>query len=592
MPSKKIVLSENALEVAKSRYFHCNENWETCIERVSKAVAEVENDKKFWKEKFFNLLYNMDFLPGGRILRNAGRPKGTLLNCYVLGLDDSIESIGKFYADSLLLWSEGGGVGANWSALRPKGSPILGKGGESSGLVSFLQASDSIASVVESGGQRRAAALCCVEVSHPEVVDFINSKLTDGKLRYYNISVLINEEFLKCVEADIDWTFKFNQKEVGKMRARDIWDLIIKNQCKSGEPGLLNSTNLFKNNSWYFDPVTSTNPCGEHVGGPGTSCCLGSLVLPKYITGTTNTNWQKLEESIKIAVRFLDNVIDVNKYSLPEIDATSHRSRRIGIGIMGLADYLFAKELRYGSTDALIEIERLMKFIRDKTYIASIELAKEKGAFPAFDPIYYGNSSFVRKLPAPIRMEIKEYGIRNVSLFAIAPNGTTSLIAETTSGIEPLMFKSYKRNDRVGKRVYVHPRYKQLLQTGNPIPDWFVDMSDLTPREHLETQVMIQKFVDGACSKTINCPKGTTPDQLSSLLLEYLRDLKGVTIYVDGSKEGQVYNKLTEEEALEQIMLDGVSNVLTIDDLECNCQKAKNENGEEVESCEIPIKEV
>jgi ribonucleoside-diphosphate reductase alpha chain len=589
MPSKKVILSENAQKVAESRYFQNNEEWEDCCKRVARSISSIEPESKFWEDKFFNILYNMDFLPGGRILRNAGRPKGTLLNCFVLGINDDIQSIGKFNADSLTLWSEGGGVGANWSNLRPKGTPILGKGGESSGLVSFLKASDAIASVVQSGGQRRAAALSCCDISHPEIMDFINCKLKDGELSHYNISVLINEDFLKCVEADKDWTFKFNHKEMGTIKAREIWDLIMKNMCEKAEPGLLNATNLFKNNSWYFDPVTSTNPCGEHVGGPGTSCCLGSLVLPKFITGTTNTNWQKLEETIKLAVRFLDNVIDVNKYSLPEIDAASHKSRRIGVGIMGLADYLFMKELRYGSQEALLEIEKLMKFIRDKLYLASVELAKEKGAFPAFDPVYYGNSSFVRKLPAPIRMEIKKHGIRNVTLQAQAPNGTISLLADVSSGIEPLIFKSYKRADRVGERIYIHPRYKQLLLNGKEIPDWFVDMTDLTPKDHLDTQVIIQKYTDGACSKTLNMPAGSTPDQISSLVLEYIRDLKGVTVYVDGSKYGQVYQNLTEDEAIEYLAIESVSGNLDIDDVECNCAKTKDEEtGEIIESCELP----
>ena len=563
MPSgKKVVLSDNALEVAQSRYFHNGEDWESCIRRVSKAISDVESDKKIWEDKFFNLLYNMDFIPGGRILRNAGRPKGTLLNCYVLGLNDDIESIGKFYSDSLLLWSEGGGVGANWSSLRPKGTPILGKGGVSSGLVSFLEASDAIASVVESGGARRAAALSCVSVDHPEVVDFINCKLVDGKLSHYNISVLVNEEFLKCVEADKDWTFKFNQKEVGKIRARDIWDLIMKNMCEKAEPGLLNSSNLFKNNSWYFDPVTSTNPCGEHVGGPGTSCCLGSLVLPKFITGTTNTNWQKLEDAIKTAVRFLDNVIDVNKYSLPEIDITSHKSRRIGLGTMGLADYLFAKELRYGSPEALAEVEKLMKFIRDKVYLASVELAKEKGAFPAFDPVYYGNSSFVRKLPAPIRMEIKKFGIRNVTLQAIAPNGTTSLLPEVTSGIEPLMFKGYKRKDRVGERIYIHPKYKQLLLTGHSVPHWFVDMNDLTPRDHLETQVIIQRYVDGACSK---CLSAEDTMVVINDKVVYLDELEHNEKEDSFEKfEGKTYNHLGSEENIISVYNNGIKETIKI----------------------------
>lgn len=961
--SKKVILSDNALQVAKSRYFHNGEDWSSCALRVAQAVASVEKEKTAYTEKFYEMLYNMDFLPGGRILRNAGRPKGSMLNCYVIPIGDSIEEIGQFIKDALTLWSEGGGVGCNFSPLRPIGAEILGKGGESSGLVSFMEAADAVSKTIESGGQRRAAAMGCVDVSHPEILDFINAKLKDGRMSHFNISVIVTDEFLKAVERNDLWPLKFNNREYNKVPAREIWNLVIENIVRSAEPGLLNGTNLYKNNSYYFDGVTSTNPCfsrgtfisttdglipveelcnkefnvitdlrsinqfgtyiekarcfysgkktvyrimlsnkqfidltdnhkvyikedekfikkhvneikvgdvmavqcsisqhfvdpvinkeeydngllvgwrlgdgwitkcienerngsdrlqygfianneeleamefifnkieslkdrdddryisnfnpssggskskelttsnqkvrkwfseygyncvknsktipniiltqsksfkagflsglfsadgncgnyknkynriislvsskkeilqkvqlllnefgitsrigskhtklndklftsytltltssyeclkfmtqitfalstkknemaskftktkwhkkdqgefkiksieqvgeedvydintdithsliangilvsncGEAVLENYGSCCLGSLVLPNFITGTTNTNWQKLERVIKNAIRFLDNVIDVNKYTLKEIDIKGHNSRRIGLGIMGLADYLFMKELRYGSKEALSEIEKLMRFIRDTAYETSIELAVEKGAFPKFDANYYTNASFIRKLPASLRLDIRDKGIRNVTCLSIAPTGTISLLRECSSGIEPLIFKSYKRNDRVGERIYIHPRYKQLLLTGNPIPEWFVDMTDLSPKDHLETQAIVQKYVDGAVSKTINMPHGTTEEELSKLLLEYIKDLKGCTVYIDGSREGQVYNKLTEEEAIEYVMSEMVSNDLSIEDVECNCQKAKDENGNEIEACEIPQK--
>lgn len=591
MSQKKVVLSDNALQVAQARYFNNGEDWETCTYRVGKAVAETEKDKLDYASKFHEMIYNMDFIPGGRILRNAGRPKGSMLNCYVCPIQDSIEDIGQFIKDSLTLWSEGGGVGCNFSPLRPKGTPILGKGGVSSGLVSFIEAADSVSKTIESGGQRRAAALGCVDVSHPEVMDFINAKLKDGRLSHFNISVVINEDFLKAVEADAPWTFKFNQIEYKTVRAREIWELIVTNMVHMAEPGLLNGSNLYKNNSYYFDPVVSTNPCGEAVLENYGSCCLGSLVLPNFITGSTNTNWQKLERTIKLAIRFLDNVIDVNKYTLKEIDQKAHSSRRIGLGVMGLADYLFAKELRYGSKEALVEVERLMRNIRDIAYQTSVEIAMEKGAFPKFDPVYYGNASFVRKLPASLRMDIKSKGIRNVTMLSIAPTGTISLLRECSGGIEPVMFKSYKRKDRVGERTYIHPKYKQLLLTGNKVPEWFVDMTDLTPKDHFETQAIVQRYVDGAVSKTINMPEGTTEEDLSALLLEYVHELKGCTIYVDGSRYGQVYNNITEEEALEYILNESVSNELSVDDVECNCQKPVDDNGEEVDGCLIPNKE-
>ena len=911
--NKKIKLSENAEIVAKSRYFNNGEDWESCAFRVADSIASVEKDKKLYTEKFHNMIYNMDFLPGGRILRNASRAKGSLLNCYVLPIDDSIEDIGTYISNALRLWSEGGGCGANFSLLRPRGDSILGKGGHSSGMVSFIKAADVVSKTIESGGQRRAAALACCDVSHPEIIDFINAKVVDKELSHFNISVLINEEFIKCVENDGDWVFKFKQKEYGKVKARDLWNLIVSNMITKAEPGFLNSTNLYKNNSWYYDPVVSTNPCwsgetlvavadgrgevsfrklaeegkdvpvfsfnpeskeieikimrnpritsksekmlkitlddgsilrctknhllvdkngievsaidlkigdrlhhmtknygyslkgkqepvsmfngyrnkkgycfehriqgefligrklfdgedvhhrdennqhnsfdnlqlmdhavhtsGHQIGNKNTmrdkwwnnqsdevkneyrknmskstsgnkngnwvgysieelkniacdymtkvgkkitvkewvnyckenkyphtitartkfisecynelslnyivcsieedgyetvyngtvddfhnyyvftnngftktgkprknyilskncgeavlenygSCCLGSLVLPNFITGNINTNWKKLQSVIKLAVRFLDNVIDVNKYSLNEISMKAHNSRRIGLGVLGLAEYLFAKQLRYGSEDAIYEIEKLMRFIRDETYVALVELSIEKGSFPKFDPVQYGNSSFVRKLPAQLRMDIKNKGVRCVTALSMAPNGTISLLTGYTGGIEPLMAKAYRRSDRVGERIYIHPRYRELLLSGGKIPDWFVDVHDLSPKDHFETQAIIQKYTDGAVSKTINLPKGTTVDELNDLLLEYIRDLKGVTIYVDGSREGQVYNKISEEEIFDIIAQEtiGVSDSVDLEDVECNCQKQKDENDEEIEVCEIPLK--
>ena len=545
-------LTKNALKVAKKRYFMEGEDWDACARRVSHAVATAENSHMVkYAEEFGRIIYNLDFLPGGRILRNAGRQRGSMFNCYHLPMGDSREEIGQFYKDSLILWGEGGGIGVNVSFLRPEGAPIKGVGGVSSGPVSFLSASDCIATTVESGGSRRAAALACMSVTHPDIINFIDAKLKHGVLSCYNISVAVTDKFLEAVEADDDWEYKFAHQSYGKIKARVIWNKIIDNMVGCAEPGLLNWDRVIKNNSYYYDPVMGTNPCGEAVLSPYDVCDLGSLVLPNFITGTINTNWKKLEETIKIAVRFLDDVIEVNKYVLHEIDVKAHNSRRIGLGVMGLAEYLFAKKMRYGSRKATAEVERLMRFIRDVTYETLVELAEEKGAFPKFDPIPYGKASFIRKLPASLRMAIKKHGVRCVTGLAVAPTGTISLIADVSSGIEPLIGKAYIRNDRVGERTYVHHIYKDHLEKGTPIPEWYVDSADLAPSDHFEIQVAVQKFIDGAVSKTINMPTGTTSDQLSHLMLEYIHDLKGVTVYVDGSREGQILTLISEEETIE-----------------------------------------
>jgi len=546
------MLSENATKIAEARYFLEGETWEECAWRVAKVVGSVEKDKS-WVSLFAQMIHDMNFLPAGRILRNCGRPRGSLFNCYVVSVGDSIEEIGQCYKDALILWSEGGGVGINFSTLRPADAPILGKGGKSSGMVSFITAADSVAGTIESGGARRAAGLIAVDVSHPEVLDVIDAKLEDGRISHFNISIGVTDEFLQAVEADQDWEFSFQQKTYGKMKARKIWQKILKNMIVSAEPGLINFSNLRKNNSHYFAPIQSTNPCGEAPLDAYGSCCLGSLTLPNFILGQGRTHWKKMEETIRFAVRFLDNIIDVNKYVLTEIDLRAHQSRRIGLGVMGLAEYLFSKEVRYGSGEALYEVERVMKFIRDTVYTTLVELAIEKGSFPAFDPLMYGQASFIRKLPASIRRDIKAHGTRCVTGLAIAPTGTISLLPEVSSGCEPLFSKAHMRKDRVGERLYVHPLFREFTESGKKIPAWYVDAFDLKPEDHFEMQAMMQRYVDGSVSKTINLPAGTKPGQLGELLQEYLYELKGCTVYVDGSKQGQILNRVSEEDVAKKI---------------------------------------
>lgn len=565
-------LSDNSLEVAQSRYFFNGEDWQKCAERAARIVAAPEYTNRLEiEEKMAAMIADMYFLPGGRILRNAGRPRGSLFNCYHLPIGDSIEEIGQFIKDALILWSEGGGVGCNFSPLRPKGDIILGKGGQSSGLVSFIEAADAVAQTIESGGSRRAAAIANVDVGHPEVIDFIDAKTIDKRLSSFNISVSVTNDFIEAVEADREWEFRFKQQKYGSTKARDIWNKIVSNMIQWAEPGLINWTNFVKNNSYYFSPVTGTNPCGETTLSPYEACDLGSIVLPNFIPpGGTNTNWKKMEEVIRLAVRFLDNIIEVNKYVLKEIDINVHKSRRIGLGVIGLAEYLFAKKARYGSPKAVQETETLMQFIRNTAYQASVELAIEKGAFPKFDPIEYGKASFIRKLPATLRMDIKKYGTRNCTLMALAPTGTISLLTDYSSAIEPMFAKAMMRHDRVGNRMYVHPRYQEMIENGEEIPEWFVDSFDLQPKDHFEMQVACQKFCDASVSKTINLPKETTDEDLSNLLLEYIYDLKGVTVYRDGSRDGQILNRVTEQEVRDHLNKKDVENSLEVGDVDCS----------------------
>jgi ribonucleoside-diphosphate reductase alpha chain len=541
-------LSDNAQEIAESRYFLDGETWEDCCRRVGQAIAVNENGGD-WAETFAEEIYNMNFIPGGRILRNSGKLKQSILNCAVLPIGDSIEEIGETIKNALILWSYGAGIGIDFSPLREKGRPLKSKGGESSGMTSFLKAIDSVARTIETGGQRRSGCLAMCRIGHPEIRKFIESKLKDKELSYFNLSVALNKDFLRKVEEDEEWELSFAGQVTETLPARELWHLILESTIKSGDPGLINYENLVKNNSYYFQSISTTNLCGELPLPAFGLCCLGSLVLPSFISGR-NTNWRKLETTIRNSVRLLDNVLDINHYPILETERVTKDSRRIGLGVLGLHDYLMKKEVRYGSEKSIYEIDRLFKFIRDTAYIASIDLAQEKGAFPKYSKTQYNMASFIRKLPAKLRMYLKEKAIRNCTILSAPPTGTTSLLAEVSSGIEPIFALAYSRKDRVSERVYIHPKYKEwLTKQKKKIPDWLVDVSNLLPEDHLEVQVAIQKYIDSAASKTINCPAGTTVEELSSLLLEYIYDLKGVTVYVDGSKEGAPLNRLSISEA-------------------------------------------
>ncbi len=559
-------LSANAQKIAESRYFWDNETkWDHLAERICRENAKNEGDKaeKYYGE-FYSIIEPLDFIPAGRILRNLGRLKPSTSNCNFLPIEDSIESIGETLRNYLVISSYGGGTGLNFSSLRPKGTPLVTKGGNSSGMVSFLKVFNYAGKRIETGGQRRSAGICLCDISHPEVKDFINAKVEHDKLTQFNISVIINNDFLRAVEENDKWDLKFAGKVYETVQAIDLWNMILDSMLKNSEPGLINWDNLKKNNTYYFAPIHGCNPCGEQPLENFGACNLGSLVLPHFIINK-NTDWKKLSRAIKIAVRFMDNIIDLAYYPIPEQEHVVKSARRVGLSTCGLADYLFMKEIRYGSNKALFETDKLYKFIRDEAYLASIDLAKEKGAFPKYDKTDFNRASFVRKLPAKIRMSIKENAIRNATLTTAAPTGSISLLADVVGGIEPLPFKGYLRSDRVGDRIYVHPLCKEHYDS-----EWFVDSYDLKPEEHLEMQSVIQRYSDSGVSKTILLPKDTNIKGLSKILLEYIYDLKGVTVYRDESREKQVYYRMSRKE-IEKYIKDEkeVSDSLSEKDVSC-----------------------
>jgi ribonucleoside-diphosphate reductase alpha chain len=563
-------LSENAQKVAERRYFQKNEDWEGLSNRVGKAAAAIEKDGSKWSSVFAEEIYNMYFIPAGRILRNAGSLKQCLLNCACLPIGDNIEAIGDTIRNALIAWSYGMGLGTDFSPLREKGRELVTKGGESSGVMSFIRAIDFVGSTIQTGGQRRSGLLAMLRVSHPEIFDFIKSKEKDKDLPYTELAVSINKDFICAVENEDEWNLTFAGQTVKTVKAADIWSSMLDIMISSGEPGLMNHSNLMKNNSYYFAPISCTNLCGEVPLSEYGVCCLGSLVLPNFVVNK-NINWKKLEHSIHNAVRFLDNIIDINYYPIPQMEVAAKDGRRIGLGVMGLHDFLMMKEIRYGSERSISEIEKLYKFIRDTAYEVSMQLAIEKGAFPKYSRQEYNNASFVRKLPAKLRMNIKDNAIRNVCCLSGQPTGTTSLIADVSSGIEPVFSLAYQRKDRIGERYYVHPKLLQWINSNEEeSPDWLVDTSDLKPEDHLEVQSIVTKYVDNSVSKTINCPKDITEDELSRLLLEYINDLKGVTVYRDGSKEGQVLNKIDIDEVRKSVERSKITSEMSEEDTKCS----------------------
>jgi len=560
-------ISEKANEIIKSRYLLENEqSWSDLSQRVGNGVA---NGSGHDAERFSQQINDMLFVPGGRILRNISRPRGSLFNCYLLPIGDSRTEIGECIKNSLIVWGEGGGVGINFSTLRPKGAPIKGVGGVSSGLVSFMRALDGVASTVESGGQRRAASLGLCEVWHPEIYNFISAKLSENEISYFNISVGINDEFIEAVHNDTPWKLHFNQQEYDTTSARQLWFLIINNLLHNGEPGLLNMSNLTKNNSWYFAPIRGTNPCGEAPLADNEVCDLASIVLPNF-TDNRGVQWSKLEETTRLCVRFLDNIFELNQFTLANVKQAAIKSRRIGIGVMGLADLFFNLKIKYGSPKSIDLTERIMKFIRNISYEESVKLSVERGSFPAFDSTLYCKSHFIRKLPRELRSSIRMRGIRNVTLLAVAPTGTISLIPEVSSSIEPLFYKAYKRTDRISNRIYIHPL------ASNPASvdaEWFVDSSDLSPQDHVDIQAAVQRYTDGAVSKTILLPNDYSDNDLSSLLLESITDLKGITVYREGSRINQIITPLSRDEIKEHL----AQSTSNRDEIDVQCANGKCE---------------
>jgi ribonucleoside-diphosphate reductase alpha chain len=537
-----------ALEIFKKRYaLHENETWNQACSRVATYIAMGEKNDLIlaYRDKFYNLLVDNEFMPAGRIWYGSGRSKGQLLNCFVVPTEDSREGWGDTVRNMIIICGTGGGLGVNCSPVRPRGSSINGSGGTATGATSLMEIINAAGEVIKAGGGRRTALMMCLDLNHGDIQEFLDKKLNLDKLNNSNISVVFNENpemFFDKVRRNEEFELKFRSKVIGRVPARTLWKKIISNALKTGEPGVLNGYLANKmSNIWYYKPLIGTNPCGEVWLTGFDCCCLGAIVLPRFIVNG-KVNWQKLKDVVAISVRFLDDVLTVNNYPLPDIAETCKNIRRIGLGVTGLHDMLLMLGMKYNSDDSLEFVNKLMDVIKCAAYEASVGLAIEKGSFPKFEAENFLKSGFCKTLKPSIRTLIKENGIRNCALLTIAPTGTTSMVCDVTSGIEPMFAPAYQRKYRSGEElkteIVIHPLLMSFIKNGKDVSH-FQGTYDLSLRDHFEMQRICQKHIDNACSKTINVAPNISEDEISELYMEFFPELKGVTIYADGSREDQ-----------------------------------------------------
>lgn len=528
--------------IFQERYSHDGESWTDACLRVSRHVAGTEKHSGYWTEQFNDELVNNRFCPGGRIWYGSGRPKAQLLNCFVIPTSDSREGWGKTVSDVIVVSGTGGGIGINCSPVRPRGSEIKGTGGRATGAVSLMQLINKVGDVIVGGGNRRAALMLCLDVDHPDIPEFLNAKLDLNQLTLANISVVINNDhnaFVESIKKGSVAPFSFMGSPNGSyFNAKDLWESLVENAWKTGEPGVLNGYLANQqSNIWYHKPLISTNPCGEIWLEEYGCCCLGALVLPRFVRDG-RMDWNTLSNSIACGVRFLDDVLTVNQYPLLDIEQNCKTVRRIGFGVMGLHSMLLELGYKYSSESGRNFIDELFKFIKIKSYNTSMQLANEKGAFPAFDAESIIESGFLRDNRDISRSDIRKYGLRNCAILTIAPTGTTSMVSGVSSGIEPLFAPVYYRNYRqIDENAQEH-KARELVIT--PEFEKYGEVAegayDISPREHFEVQRIVQQHIDNAVSKTINLPNNYDPGNLSHEWLEYLPYIKGSTIYRSGSR--------------------------------------------------------
>ncbi len=557
---KKVLLDRYSLKDEKGEAVEHSP--EEIWARVAWGLAQIEKtpeQRKIWEKKFYEIMEDFHFVPAGRILSGAGTGYAvTYYNCYVIpSPDDSRGGIIDSLKDMVEIMARAGGVGMNLSSLRPKGSYIKTVNGHSSGPMAWAQLySVATGDVISQGGSRRGALMLMMDDDHPDIEEFITCKQTPHWIEHANLSIAASDGFMQAIKNDTDWDLKWKGEVMKTVKARHLWDLITTAAWKSAEPGFVFMERYNKwSNTWYYEDIRCTNPCGEQGLGPWSVCNLGSLNLANYVVDG-EMDWKKLAEHARVGIRMLDNVIDSNLYFFEENKIAQLGTRRVGLGTMGLADALIKMKIRYGSDESMPIIEKIFQTVRDNAYDESANIAAEKGAFPFFDREKYLQGHFIQQLPQEIQDKIAENGIRNAVLLSQQPTGTTSLFAGASSGIEPVYDFATVRRDRTGEHVIYHPLYQEW-KDANPneeaVPDYFVSTVDLLPEDHVRVQAMAQKYTDASISKTVNAPADYTVEQVKELYMKaYDLGCKGITFYRDGSRDAVLTRESDEKKTPDQ----------------------------------------
>jgi ribonucleoside-diphosphate reductase alpha chain len=525
--------------------------------RVATALAAPEREPEKWAERFYRAMEDFKFLPAGRVVAGAGTSRSvTLFNCFVMGaIPDDMGGIFAHLREAALTMQQGGGIGYDFSTLRPRGAPVKGVGADASGPLSFMDVWDAMCRTIMSAGYRRGAMMATLRCDHPDIEAFIEAKSEPGRLRMFNLSVLVTDAFMQAVEANAPWELLFDGTMARVLPARELWDKIMRATYAYAEPGVIFIDRInHKNNLWYCETIRSSNPCGEQPLPPYGACLLGSINLARLVeapfTSEARLDLDRLRALVPDCVRMMDNVVDISQFPLPEQKHEAASKRRIGLGVTGLADALILCGLRYGSAAAVAATEEWLGVIEREAYLASAALAAEKGAFPLFARDRYLEGETVAALDPDVREAIARHGIRNALLTSVAPTGTISLFADNvSSGIEPVFSFRHTRNllmpdgARREEEVedYAHRVFRRIRGETAPLPDYFVDAQVLTPEDHLVMQAAVQKHVDSSISKTINVPADIPFDRFKDVYRQaYALGCKGCTTYRPNEVTGAV----------------------------------------------------